>query len=361
MKRKPLFVFYLFVLGGLAYCESPGQQTIATFSIVAYDSLAEEWGVAVQSRFLAVGAVVPYARAGAGAVASQAWGNPNYGPRALELLSQGFSADSALKTILSADSNREYRQVGIVDKQGNVATFTGKLCQSWAGGIAGTNYCVQGNILAGDSVIKGMAAAFEGSSGPLSHRLIAALDGGQTFGGDKRGMQSTALLVVSKDGGYSGYNDRMVDLRVDDHAEPIKELDRLLALHEKTFGAGAYIRIGLAAKKEGKREKAELLLTQAMAIAEQNNDDPQLLNSIAWEFAISGYRLPDALRMAEKAVTLAPGDATILDTQAECYARLGDYKKAVEIERRALAKTKNPEFEHKIKSWNRERAKAYRP
>ncbi|HTY07785.1 MAG TPA: DUF1028 domain-containing protein, partial [Candidatus Edwardsbacteria bacterium] len=271
---------------------------------MAYDPVAEEWGVAVQSRFLAVGAVVPYAQAGIGAIASQAWGNPNFGPQALELLSAGISADSAMKVILAADTSREYRQVGIVDGKGNAATFTGKLCQSWAGGITGKGFCVQGNILAGDSVVKGMAAAFEVSAGPLSHRLIAALYGGQKYGGDKRGMQSAAILVVSKDGGYSGFDDRMIDLRVDDHKEPIKELERLLVLHEKTFGASACVRVALIAKKEGKNEKSELLLARAMAIAEQNNDDPQLLNSIAWEFAISDYRLKDALRLAEKAVAL---------------------------------------------------------
>lgn len=334
---------------------------IATFSIVACDSVAEEWGVAVQSRFLAVGAVVPYAKADDGAVASQAWGNPNFGPQALELMSRGLSADSALRTILAADTSREYRQVGIVDAAGRAATFTGKLCQAWAGGVAGKGYCVQGNILAGDSVIEGMAAAFDTTTGPLAHRLIAALRGGQHYGGDKRGMQSAAILVVSKDGGYSGFNDRMIDLRVDDHAEPIGELERLLALHERTFGAGAYVRTGLAAKKEGKREKAELLLTRAMEIAERGNDDPQLLNAIAWEFAVSDHRLPEALRLATRAVALAPDDANILDTQAECYARLGDYQRAVAIERKALGIATNADFEKKIKEWEKKRSKSYRP
>jgi uncharacterized Ntn-hydrolase superfamily protein len=345
---------------GPAWCGSTAPQPIATFSIVAYDSLAEEWGVAVQSRFLAVGAVVPCAKADVGAVASQAWGNPNFGPQALEMMSRGISADSALQTVLAADSNREYRQVGIVDWNGRAATFTGQLCQAWAGGITGRGYCVQGNILAGDSVVKGMAAAFEGADGPLARRLIAALHGGQRYGGDKRGMQSAALLVVSKDGGYSGFNDRMIDLRVDDHSEPIKELERLLDLHDKTFGAGAYVRIGLAAKREGKRDQAELLMARAMAVAERSNDDPQLLNAIAWEFAISDHRLPDALRLATRAVALAPNDADILDTQAECYARLGDYRKAVEVERRAWGLSGNADFKRKIDEWKRKITRPYR-
>jgi len=330
---------------------------VATYSIVAYDPAAEEWGVAVQSKFLAVGAVVPYARAGTGAAASQAWGNPNFGPQALELMAGGLSADSALGAVLAADSNREYRQVGMVDQTGRAATFTGKNCQAWAGGAAGDNYCVQGNILAGDSVVFGMAASFEGTSGTLADRLLAALRGGQKYGGDKRGMQSAALLVVSEGGGYSGFNDRMVDLRVDDHQDPIAELDRLQALHQRTFGGGAYVRIGMAARREGKTAKAEMALSRAMEIAEKHGNDPNLLNAVAWELAINDHRLRDALRMAERAASLAPDDANILDTWAECLARLGDYRKAAEIELRAYEISKNPEFEAKRREWRRKSGK----
>lgn len=330
-----------------------GEGPIATYSIVAHDPVAEEWGVAVQSRFLAVGAVVPYARAGAGAVASQAWGDPNLGPKALDLMASGAEADSALKYALAPDSNREYRQLGMVDAKGRAATFTGRNCQPWAGGMTGDNYCVQGNILAGDSVALGMAKAFEEASGPLAQRLISALAGGQKYGGDKRGMQSAALLVVSQGGGYSGFNDRMVDLRVDDHPDPIAELDRLLSLHQRTFGGGAYVRIGLAARREGKLAKAELALSRAMGIAEKFGDDPDLLNAVAWEFAVNDYRLEDALRMAEKAASLAPRDANILDTWAECHARMGNYPRAAEIERRAYEISKSPDFEAKLKAWRK--------
>jgi len=333
--------------------EGTGPENIATYSIVAFDPAAEEWGVAVQSKFLAVGAVVPHARAGAGAVASQAWGNPNFGPQALDLMSAGVPADSALRTVLAADSNREYRQLGMVDAQGRTATFTGRDCQPWAGGLTGKYYCVQGNILAGDSVVDGMADAFDSSTGLLSRRLIAALAGGQRCGGDRRGMQSAALLVVSRHGGYSGFNDRMVDLRVDDHPRPIEELERLLDLHERAFGAGAYVRIGLAARIVGQQERSELALTRAMEMAERNGDDPQLLNEVAWEFATHGYRLDGALRMAEKASTLAPGDANILDTWAECHARLGNFRKAVELEKKACAISRSPEFAKKLKEWKK--------
>lgn len=330
---------------------------IATFSIVACDPAAEEWGVAVQSKFLAVGAVVPYAKAGVGAVASQAWGNPNFGPQALEIMAEGAAADSTLRAVLAADTNREYRQVGLVDRKGRAATFTGKNCQPWAGGLAGPGYCAQGNILANDSVVIGMARAFESAPGPLARRLMAALAAGQKHGGDRRGRQSAALLVVSEGGGYSGFNDRMVDLRVDDHPDPIAELERLLSQHERTFGGGAYVRIGMAARREGKAAKAELALARAMEIAERYGDDPNLLNAVAWEFAIGGYRIEDALRMAEKAAFLAPRDANILDTWAECHARLGHFRKAVEIERKAYEISQNPEFGAKLEFWRKKAKK----
>lgn len=210
-----------------------GNDNIATFSIVAYDSVAREWGVAVQSRFLAVGAVVPFAQAGAGAIATQAWGNTRYGPEGLEMLCNGLPADSVLKTLLSADSNAQNRQVGIVDKTGRAATFTGRFCQAWAGGLSGTGFCVQGNILAGPQVADSMSAAFIRTAGSLAQRMIAALYAGQAAGGDSRGMQSAALLVVTSAGGYAGYNDRLIDLRVDDHLRPIEELDRLFNLNQK--------------------------------------------------------------------------------------------------------------------------------
>jgi len=326
---------------------------MATYSIVAYDPAVEEWGVAVQSKFLAVGAVVPYARAKAGAVASQAWGHPNFGPQVLDLLGRGLSADSALKAVVAADSQRDYRQLGIVDAKGDPANFTGRLCQPYAGGLTGQHYCVQGNILAQDSVLWGMAQAFENSSGPLARRLVAALYGGQRYGGDRRGMQSAALLVVSEGGGYSGYNDRMIDLRVDDDPQPIVRLEELLDLHEKIFGAGAYLRIGLAALKQGREEKAGILVDRAMSIAAEDSNNAVLLNQVAWELAIHDYKLAQALRLAERAARLEPGDADIIDTWAECLARSGDYKKAVEMEKKAYAISQNPEFGEKIKVWSR--------
>ncbi len=333
---------------------SSSPKTIATFSIVAYDPVTEQWGVAVQSKFFAVGAVVPYAEAGTGAIASQSWGNTTFGPKALEMMRMGISADDVMKYLLAPDENRENRQVGIVDKNGTVSTFTGNLCQVWAGGIKGEMFCVQGNILAGEPVVKAMADAYMNTKGTLAERLLAALQAGQDNGGDKRGMQSAAMLVVAEHGGYSGYNDRLLDIRVDDHPTPILELNRLYMMHETTFLAGAYVRMGTEALTKGKKEKADALLTKALEIAGRKNDDPSMLNEIAWEFAINNYKLDTAIKLAQKAVDLTQGkDVNILDTLAEAYARSGNFKKAIEIETTANTIAPNKDFDKKINLWKK--------
>jgi len=206
-------------------------QRIATFSIVARDPSNGDLGVAVQSKFLAVGSVVPWARAEIGAIATQALANIGYGPDGLALLQEGLSASEALQRLLEADSDREHRQVGIVDRHGNAAAHTGSSCLSWAGHVLGEGYCCQGNILASESVVNKMAETFWTASGELAERLVAALHVGQAAGGDQRGRQSAALYVVRPYGSYGGVLDRYIDLRVDDHPEPIVELERILKLH----------------------------------------------------------------------------------------------------------------------------------
>lgn len=206
-----------------------------TFSIVACDLAAREWGVAVASRFLAVGAIVPWARAEAGAVATQALAEASFGPRALELLRHGRSARDAGAELLGADEGRERRQLAIVDRHGHAFTHTGAECLEWAGGRRGDGYAVQGNILAGQRVVDAMAEAFESAQGSLAARLLAALRAGDAAGGDRRGRQSAALLVAKERGGYGGTLDRMVDLRVDDHPDPCAELARLLGAWRLTF------------------------------------------------------------------------------------------------------------------------------
>src|SRR6266851_5279259 len=203
-----------------------------TFSIVARDPQTGELGIAVQSKFLAVGAVVPWAKADVGAIATQAWANTSYGPRGLELLAYGLPASEALARLVEEDAGRADRQVGIVGVKGEAATYTGTQCFPWAGGRVGEHYTCQGNILVGEDTVLAMAYTFEQTTGLLCDRLLAALAAGQAAGGDSRGQQSAALLVVREGGGYSGFNDRFIDLRVDDHPRPIDELERILQLHK---------------------------------------------------------------------------------------------------------------------------------
>ena len=203
-----------------------------TFSIVARDPQAGESGIAVQSKFLAVGAVVPWAKAGVGAIATQSWANTSYGPRGLELLASGLSAQETLAQLIGEDDGRTSRQVGIVGVDGQPATFTGDQCFPWAGGQVGEHYTCQGNILVGEDTVLAMARTFEQTTGRLCDRLVAALAAGQAAGGDSRGQQSAALLVVRQGGGYGGFNDRFIDLRIDDHPQPINELKRILQLHK---------------------------------------------------------------------------------------------------------------------------------
>lgn len=206
-----------------------------TFSITAADPEAGDWGVAVASKFPCVGAVVPWAVAGVGAVATQAWANTAFGPDGLRLLRGGVSADEALRRLLGDDDGREDRQVGLVDASGRPATFTGEKCMDWAGGVAGERFAAQGNILVGPAVVEEVARAFTAAEGDLCDRLLAALLAGDAAGGDRRGRQSAALLVVREGGGYEGRNDRYIDLRVDDHPQAPTELARLFEVWDTTM------------------------------------------------------------------------------------------------------------------------------
>ena len=205
--------------------------TIATFSIVARDPQNGDLGVAVQSKFLAVGSVVSWARAGAGAIATQALANISYGPGGLRLLEQGLSAEAVLNQLVAADADRDHRQLGIVDRDGRAAAYTGSACLDWAGHETGDGFACQGNILAGPEVVRAMAERFHQSDGELAERLVTAMHAGQEAGGDRRGRQSAALYVARTGGSYGGLLDRYIDLRVDDHPDPIVELERILQLH----------------------------------------------------------------------------------------------------------------------------------
>jgi uncharacterized Ntn-hydrolase superfamily protein len=207
-----------------------------TFSIVACDLDEPAWGVAVASKFPAVGAVVPFARADVGAVATQGYADTSLGPRGLDLMESGSSAQEALDRLLKDDPDREQRQVGFVDSQGGSASFTGSECFAWAGGIAGTGYSIQGNILASGRVVPAMEKAYIKAKGNLPQRLLAALTAGDRAGGDRRGRQSAAIYVAKPKGGYGGHLDRWIDYRVDDHENPVPRLGELLEVHDLFFG-----------------------------------------------------------------------------------------------------------------------------
>lgn len=308
-----------------------------TFSIVAYDAETGELGIAVASRVLAVGYIVPWARAGVGAIATQSLANVSFGPEGLAKLAAGASARETLDALLAADDGREQRQAGIVDARGNVAAFTGKEALTWAGHLEGPGYACQGNILIGETVVREMARAYEEAKGPLARRLLAALAAGDAAGGDSRGKESAALLVVRAGGGYQGVDDRLVDIRVDDHSEPVAELARIYELWEYRFMLPVYL------DAAGEREHA-----YALAIAERllasKPDDAQTYNAVAWELATRKLYPEEALAAATRAHELAPEDAAIMDTLAETYYAAGDYKAAIDWERKALARDSKSAF-----------------
>jgi len=271
---------------------------VSTFSIVARDSATAELGIAVASRFFAVGSVVPWAKAGVGAVATQSFANTSFGWRGLELLEKGASPDEALRILLRNDDDPNRRQVGIVAADGKSSTYTGKNCIPWAGGRSGPNYAIQGNILAGEAVVVAMEQAYLETRGTLADRLYAALVAGDGKGGDSRGKQSAAMLVVKKGTGYGGYTDRAIDIRVDDHAEPFRELGRLLEFAQMNYAWNE----GWTLFTQKKAKEAVPHIERAARIAPNN---PEVLYDLAVIYLAAG-RETDALTALEKAVTLNP-------------------------------------------------------
>jgi uncharacterized Ntn-hydrolase superfamily protein len=210
---------------------------VSTYSICACDLDARQWGVAVQSKFLAVGCIVPWAEPLVGAVATQSWANPRYGPDGLALLREGVRADEVVSQLTEADEHRAQRQLGVVDGEGRGASYTGDECNEWAGGRVGLGYAAQGNILVSGETVDALADTFEATAGrPLVERLLDCLDAAQAAGGDSRGQQSAAILVVGPSQGYAGLSDVFVDLRVDDHERPLDELRRIFGIHQELFG-----------------------------------------------------------------------------------------------------------------------------
>jgi len=253
----------------------------STFSIVACDLKEQAWGVAVASKFLSVGAVVPFAQAGVGAIATQSYANTSFGPNGLALMAKGLSAQEALDKLLAEDEGREMRQVGVVDAMGRAASHTGKECFAWAGGITGENFACQGNILVSRATVEAMASTFEKSKGELADRLYAALLAGDEAGGDSRGKQSAALAVVKPKGGYAGFNDRYLDLRVDDHKEPVRELEKLLKLHRLYFGK---------TEKEERLEIGDSVAKELQRVMKRTGDYKGAINGVYDEETRNGLR-----------------------------------------------------------------------
>jgi len=312
-----------------------------TFSIVAYDPQTQELGVAVQSRAFSVGGGVPWAEAGIGAIATQAQTNESFGPRGLELLRRGVSAAEVLRTLLASDTNPQRRQVGIVDAQGRSAAHTGAGCTSWAGDSTAPNLSVQGNILAGPEVVSEMVRAFDETEGELAERLLAALHAGQAAGGDKRGQQSAALLVVRPSDLYPEYRFRYVDLRVEDHETPIEELERVFRIHQSSDLLRAHARYAALYDSLGDAEAAARERGRVAGPLRYHlkagTEDAGILNGLAWYCATADLQLEDALIAARRAAELEPKNTAILDTLAEVLFRLGRPKEAVTTIDRALA------------------------
>ena len=312
-----------------------------TFSIVAYDSVTQELGVAVQSKYFSVGTAVPWAEASSGAVATQASVNVSLGPKALALLKTGMPAEEVLRALAATDTLWDSRQVGIVDARGHAVNWTGKRCMDWAGGETGPGFACQGNILAGPAVVANMAKAYRESRGEMAERLIAALEAAQAAGGDKRGMQSAALLVVRPSVTNPEYNTRYIDLRVEDHKTPIRELRRVWQIFEGFHAANAHLIFAEQYDAKGRsdlarreRERVGESLKRALSRSER---DASLLNGLAWACATHGIFLADALKAAEIAASVEPRNVDVLDTLAEVHFRNGNAKRAVEVESRAAS------------------------
>lgn len=323
-------------------CQTEPADPVATYSIVGWDSATGDLGIGVQSKFLGVGAVVPFARAGVGAIATQAFANTEFGPLGLQLLAAGLSAQQVVDSLVRIDTGISSRQFGVVDAHGGSASYTGKNCLPYAGNVTGPGYTAQGNILAGEEVVRAMSRTFEVTGGSLADRLLASLDAAEKAGGDKRGRQSAALLVVRDGGGYAGFNDRFIDIRVDDDSLPLVALRRIYAKWTETFLFDARMRSieRFKSKRNFAAADAELrsIVSSMNSLLREKPDDAETLNRIAWILATYDIDHARALELAKRAAGLAPNDNRILDTMAECHYRLGQYDQAIAIEAELVRK-----------------------
>ena len=343
---------------------SPGE-TVEAYSIAAWDSGTGDLGIAVESGFLAAGAVVPYAKANVGAFVTQAHANAEFGALGLAMLARGMSARQVIEDLIRDDSGASRRQLGAVDARGNAFAYTGSACGQYAGQIIGSNYTVQGNALAGDGVVKAVAHTFELTPGDLADRLIAALEAGERAGGRRSRNQSAALLVVRERGGYSGSNDRLIDIRVDQDSLPLVELKRIYSKWDETFLFDARMRTIDEFNREKKFAAAQAEMQRAIqGFNEQlrvHPDDPDVLTHIAWILATNDLDRERALLLAKRAATLAPGRSQMLATVAECHYRLGHYEEAIAIETELVAREPaNDEYWRQLQKFKDAKQKAGR-
>jgi uncharacterized Ntn-hydrolase superfamily protein len=318
-------------------------QPAGTFSIVAMDPDTNEWGIAVASRVVDVGYAVAWLRAEIGGVASQALSNPYLGLWALDELAKGRAAGEALEAALARDEAPEVRQVGLVDRFGNAAAHTGASTIEWSGHRTAQFVSVQGNILTGPQVVDSMLGAFQGTAGPLGARLLTALEAGEASGGDKRGKQSAALFVVKKRGGYQGVDDRLIDLKVTDNSQPVKELRRVFERWQYAYLAPAYVRLA-----DEEKDRSEGLMQHVRALVQKalgsHLDDPGIYNNLAWELALRKKYPQEALAAARRGLSLAPEDSGVMDTLAEALYAAGEHEEAIRWEREALKRAPDNAF-----------------
>jgi uncharacterized Ntn-hydrolase superfamily protein len=334
---------FVVALAGLALNAAMASAEVprGTFSIVAFDPVTEELGVAVQSRAFSVGGGVPWAEAGVGAVATQASTREAHGPRGLALLRSGHSASQTLEMLIGSDPGRDRRQLGVVDVRGGSAAWTGSECGSWAGDSTHANLSVQGNILAGPEVVSEMVRAFQETEGELAEKLLVALHAAQAAGGDRRGQQSAAILVVRPSDEFPEYRTRYIDLRVEDHPTPIEELERVFRIHQASDLLHAHLRYLELYESQGDDDAASRERLRIGQTLERTLADPEAesgtLNALAWYCATEDLYLEESLEAARRAALLKPEDTGILDTLAEVLYRLRRTEEALETIELALA------------------------
>jgi uncharacterized Ntn-hydrolase superfamily protein len=314
-----------------------------TFSIVAMDPESREWGIAVASRILDCGYLVIWLKAEVGAVATQGQVNARLGPLALELLAAGRTAAEALSEAMAMDPGGAVRQFGIVDRLGNSAAHTGSDTLHWGGHLTAESVSVQGNVIVGPQVVSAMLDAFRDTPGELAERLLSALEAGEREGGDKRGRQSSALVVCRTHGGYEGTDDRLVDIRVPDHPEPVMELRRLYDMWKYAFLAPAYLRLAGEDHNCANtfRQRTRDLVLKALG---DRLDKAEIYNNLAWHLAMAREYPAEAILIAKRAHDFAPEDPNIMDTLAEAYFVAGERRQAVHYEEEALKREPGNEF-----------------